>query len=108
VFISLAALAPPAAHAEIIAAVEFPVAVSDGGRPTQTDLALIDRATGARSPLPDGISTSLATVHPSINSPESGVVRELGKPRLARRRGVSTRSSGDWNETARCAQSLPQ
>jgi len=106
-FIALAALAPPAAHAEIIAAVDFPVEVSDGGCPIQTDLALIDPATGARSPLPDGISTSLAKVHPSINGPERGVIRELGKPRLARRRGVSTRSSGDWNETARCAQSYP-
>jgi hypothetical protein len=63
----LAALVAPAAHAGIIAAVDVPVGGTDAVCPTQTDIALIDPATGARSSLPAGVNTSSVEEHPSIN-----------------------------------------
>ncbi len=62
------ALAAPAANAGIVAAVDVPTGGSTSDCPTSTDIALVDPATGARSPLPAGVNTAQAEVHPSINS----------------------------------------
>jgi hypothetical protein len=64
-----AAIAAPMAHADVIAAVDLPGSGTDSsGCPVQSDLAIIDAATGARTPLPTGINTSADEVHPSINA----------------------------------------
>jgi hypothetical protein len=66
-FLAVAALAPPGAHADIIAAVDAPTGTSFGC-PAQWDVALIDAATGARTALPAGVNTSTDELHPSITS----------------------------------------
>ena len=56
-------LAPAAGRADIIAATEVP---GPSGGPTETDIALINVATGARLSLPAGINTAQTELHPSI------------------------------------------
>jgi WD40-like Beta Propeller Repeat len=63
--VALAALAPPGAHAGIIVAVNVPVP-NGSSCPQQTDIALIDPATGVKSPVPPGVNTSADELHPSI------------------------------------------
>jgi hypothetical protein len=62
-----AVLAAPSAHAGIIAAVNEPVP-NGTACPTQTDIALIDPATGARTALPPGVNTPADELHPSITA----------------------------------------
>lgn len=65
-FLPLAALlAAPSANAGIIAAVNEPVP-NGTSCPTQTDIALIDPATGAKTALPPGVNTPANELHPSI------------------------------------------
>jgi hypothetical protein len=62
-------LAAVPANADIIAAADVAGPGTDSkGCPTQTDLALINAATGSRSSLPAGINTSVDEVHPSITA----------------------------------------
>src|SRR5690242_5446226 len=64
-----AAIAAPIANADIIAAVDVPGPQTDSsGCPNQSDLAIMDAATGGRTPLPAGINTPGDEVHPSINA----------------------------------------
>jgi dipeptidyl aminopeptidase/acylaminoacyl peptidase len=65
VLVAAAAFAAPAARAAIIAAVNEPVP-NGTSCPTQTDIALIDPATGTRTALPPGVNTSANELHPSI------------------------------------------
>jgi Tol biopolymer transport system component len=63
-----AVLAAPVAKGDVIAATDLR---GPGGAatdcPQQTDIALINAATGDRSSLPAGINTSLDEVHPAIS-----------------------------------------
>jgi len=64
-FLLAALLAAPSANAGIIAAVNEPVP-NGTSCPTQTDIALIDPATGAKTALPPGVNTPANELHPSI------------------------------------------
>ena len=59
-------LAAHDARAGIVAAVNVPVPVGGTSCPQQTDIALMDPATGAKFPLPAGVNTSADELHPSI------------------------------------------
>jgi WD40-like Beta Propeller Repeat len=63
--VAVVALAAPVAHAGIVAAVNVPVP-NGAACPQQTDIALIDPATGAKSSLPPGVNTPADELHPSI------------------------------------------
>jgi hypothetical protein len=60
-------LASPPASGDVIAAVDVPVGTDIRGCPQHTDIALIDAATGARTPLPSGVNTAADELHPNIN-----------------------------------------
>jgi hypothetical protein len=60
-----ATLVTPVARAGLVAAVNEPVP-NGSSCPTQTDIALIDPATGTTMPLPAGINTPANELHPSI------------------------------------------
>jgi hypothetical protein len=61
-----ALLSAAPARAGIIAAVDVPVQASTTAPCTQTDIALIDPATGARSAVPAGVNTPSDELHPSM------------------------------------------
>ena len=62
----LGAVSP--AGADIVAAVDVPVAGSETQCPGHFDIALLNAATGSRTTLPAGINTAADEVHPNISS----------------------------------------
>ena len=64
--VALALLAPGAARADVIAAVQ--VTGADGS----PDIAVMNASTGERATLPAGINTAAQELHPSISKDGSG------------------------------------